>query len=87
MFVCMFYEEGVKAENNLGRLHTLGVGEDKSPAFPSLRNIPHLQKREYKCLKTTGKEFSQFLGYKILHHSLLSHLIYTAEGGPATLEH
>lgn len=61
MFVCMFYKEGVKTENNLGRLHAQQVGEDKNPAFHLLRNILHLQKRGYKCLKTTGKEFSQFL--------------------------
>lgn len=78
VFVCMFYKEGVKAENNLRRLHMWGVGEDKSTAFPSVKNVLHLQKRKYKCPKTRGKKFSQFLSYKILHHALLSHLIYTA---------
>lgn len=61
MFVCMFYKEGVKAESNLRRLPAQGVREDKNLAFPLLRNILHLQKREYKYLKKTGEEFSQFL--------------------------
>lgn len=54
-FVHVFYKEGVTAENNLRRLHSHGLGEDKTPAFHLLRNILRLQKGEYKCLKTTGK--------------------------------